>query len=782
MIGKVIRIKTSIADAIPRIEAWEKATGEAKYCGDLATPDELIARVLVSPHAHARIRSIDVRAAAAMPGVKAILTGEDFPILSGVLIEDRPPLAKERVRYAGEAVAVVVAADEAQADLALQAIRVDYAPLPFALTPSQALAAGAPILHEGLGEYKLAVEDVYPQPGTNIVSQYNMRKGDTAAAFSQCEVVMEQRYFLPPSDHLAMEVRTARASITGDGEVAVTTCSQAPHVVQEQIATCFDVPTGKVRVTVPYVGGSFGGKAPVTLELLAYMATKKVGGRPVRVVLPREQDMASAPCRLGLEAHIKLGASKNGVLKAAEITYHLDCGAYADIAPYMTMAMAANGTGPYNIENLACDAVSVYTNHTYATSFRGFGHESYLFCVERAMDALAKTCGMDPWEIRFRNAIRPGCLSPSQIECTASNLGDLPECLNKLKALSHWEEGRRIRVDGRTVRAKGIACLWKAVNPPSDAISGAVLTFNADGSVNVNTGVIEMGSGDKTRLAQMLADKLRMDIGMVHVAMSVDTRANPKHWKTVASLSEYLNGVALMRAAEDALSQIRSIAAQALHCAPEEVEIDDAKAHKRSNPKEFFHFKELVHGYKAPDGTSVGDPVLGRGGFMLKGLSPLEPGTGRGKLAPAWTVGAQVVEIEMDIFDYTYRILRAGTVMDIGAPINLKATTEMINGGVSMGLSLASREAFAYDAAGVTRTPNLRTYKLLHIGQEPEYRVDFVFTPQEDAPFGLRSFTEHGILGIPAALGNALSAALDREINSLPITAEALWKAAGGNV
>jgi len=779
---KVVPIKTSISDNVQRIEAWEKVTGAAKYCGDLATPDELVARVLTSPFAHALIRSIDTERASAMPGVKAVITGEDFPLRTGPLIQDRPPLALERVRYAGEAVAMVVAVSEAAAELAAGAIRVAYEPLPFVSAPSQALAAGAPILHEGLGLYRLVVGNVVPQPGSNIASQHRVSKGDAHGMLGQCDILVERSYTLPPSDHIAMEVRSARASITADGQVHITTCSQAPHGVQEQIAQAFSIPMGKVRVQTPYVGGSFGGKAPVTLEFLAYMAARSVGGRPVRVILTREQDMAIAPCRLGLEANIKLGASKDGLLQAAQFTYRLDCGAYADIAPYMAVAMAANGAGPYNIEHLLIDACCVYTNRTYATSYRGFGHESYLFCVERAMDALANACGIDPLELRLRNAIQPGHLSPTQVACTASNLGDLPACLTKLKSLARWEEGARTRVDRRTVRAKGVACLWKAPNPPTDAISGAALIFNADGSVNLNVGVVEMGSGDQTRLAQMLADKLNMHVGGVHVATTVDTRTHPKHWKTVASLSEYLAGHAVMRAADDALAQIREIAAQALHCPPEDVVIADGMACKKSNPKELFLLGKLVHGYKGPDGTSVGEPVLGRGAFMLKGLSALEPETGRGKPAPAWTVGAQAVEIEMDIIDFTYRILNASTVLDIGALINPKSTAEMINGGASMGLSLASREGFAYDSSGVMNTPSLRTYKLLHIGQEPDYRVDFVTTPQQDAPFGMRSFAEHGILGMPAALGNALSLALGREINALPITAETLWKAAGGSL
>lgn len=774
-------IRTTIGDHILRREGWEKVTGVAKYCDDLSTPDQLTARILTSPHAHALIESIDVSAAAAIPGVHAVVTGRDFPVLSGVLLEDRPPLATDRVRYAGEAIAIAVARDEAAAEAALLAINVTYTPLPIALTPTDALAPGAPILHEKLASYTHAVQDIYPCPNTNIASRYQVRKGNVQDAFKASDVIVEQDFYLPPTGHLAMEIHTCHAQILPGGDVCITTSSQAPYTVQDQIANYFSVPPGQVRVTVPFVGGAFGGKAPVMLELLAYMATKAVGGRPVRVILTREQDMQAAPCRMALEAHVKLGATQDGILLAAELTYRLDCGAYADIAPYMAKAMAANGTGPYEIENLSSDVSCVYTNHTYVTSYRGFGHESYTFCMERAMDALAKQCNLDPWVLRYQNAIKPGDISPTRVMCTPGNLGDLRACLDQIKALSDWEEGNCLRVDDRVVRAKGIACLWKAASPPTDAISGALLTFNADGSVNLNVGVIEMGNSAKTHLAQMLAARFHMDISMVHVVMHVDTRLHPKHWKTVASLSGFLAGNAVMRAADDAIAQLQSIAAQALRCAPEDVYIADARAYHKSNPSSYIGLKDIVHGYKAPDSTSVGDPVLGRGGYMLKGLSSMDTRTGEGNTGPSWTVGVQVVEVELDRFDYTYRILRASTVMDIGARFNHAAVASMIRGGMAMGLSLASREAYVYDGGGVAQTPNLRTYKLLHIGQEPEYRVGFVATPQEDAPFGLRSFSEHGIVGIPGALCNALSTAMGREITTLPVTPEALWKAAGGN-
>jgi CO/xanthine dehydrogenase Mo-binding subunit len=780
--GDVCLLNTAIGRSIPRKEAWDKVTGKAQYTDDLPATGILSARLLTSTCAHARILRMDASKALAAAGVKAVLTGADFSELFGPLIMDRPALARDVVRYAGEPVAMVVARDEPAAEAAVRLIEVEYERLPAIQTPSQALSTGAALIHSRINEYKKVVTDVYPEAGTNIASRYRMRKGDTAQAFGSCDVIVEQRFFLPPSDHLAMEVRTARAEISADGEVLITTASQAPYAVQQQLAEAFLIPAGQIRVRVPFVGGGFGGKAPVSLEILAYLASRSVGGREVRLTIPREQDMASAPCRIGLEADIRLGASRDGTLQAAEMTYWLDCGAYTDIAPYMTKAIAVDCTGPYHIENLSCDALCVYTNHTYATSYRSFAHESCTFCMERTLDRLARKCAVDPLALRVRNAIRQGSTTPSRVLCSESLIGDLTKCLNRVKALSQWDGANAVRTKPDTVRTRGVSCFWKTENPPTDAISGALITFNSDGSVNLNTGVVEAGSGGQTHLAQILAEKLRIDPGQVHVVMPVDARVAPEHWKTVASLTEYMAGHAVLRAADDIINQLRENGAQALGCPAGEIEIANGRVYSKKNAGRFIAFKDIVQGYKAPDGASVGEPVLGRGGFMLKGLSQLDPQTGQGQTGPAWTLGAQVVEVEANLKTFTYRIIAASTVIDVGRVINPETMRAMVAGGMAMGVSMASREAFVYDADGVPEAPNLRTYKLLHIGQEPDYRVDFVETPESGSPYGVRSFSEHGIIGIPAALGNALSAAYGKEFTFLPLTPERIWRMSTGGL
>lgn len=769
----------TIGDSVRRREAWDKVTGRAAYVGDLPMTGVLSARLLTSTCAHARILSVDTSAALASGGVKAVLTGADCPELFGPLFQDRPALARDVVRYAGEPVAMVVARSEWEAEAAARLIRVEYAPLPVVLTPNEAVKPGAPRVHEKVNGYRKVMEDIYPEAGTNVASHYRIRKGDPGRAFGECDVVVKRRFSLPPSDHLAMEVRTARAEIASDGVVTIVTSSQAPYSVRKQIAEGYLIPAGKVVVRVPFVGGGFGGKAPVMLEILAFLASRSVGGQAVRLTLPREQDMESAPCRIGLDAEIALGASRDGRILAADMTYLLDCGAYTDISPNMAKAIAADGTGPYDIENLRLDALCVYTNHTYSTSFRSFSHESYTFCVERALDELARALSIDPLQFRLINALRPGGLTPSQVPCTASFLGDLPRCIEKVRALSGWGGGAASPIKPHTVRAMGVSCLWKTANPPSNAVSGALVTFNPDGSVNLNTGVVEMGSGSQTQLAQMLADKLGLGIDQVHVVMDVDTRTAPEHWKTVASLTGYMAGHAVVRAADDILNQLRATGAEALACPPEDVVVASGRVYSKKNPDRFILFKDIVQGYKAPNGASVGEPALGRGGYMLKDLSFLDPKTGRGKTGPNRTVGAEVVEIEADLKTFTYRLISASAVIDVGNLINPEAMRAMISGAMAMGVGLASRESFRYGDSGVLQTPNLRTYKLLHIGQEPDYRVDFVETPDEGAPYGVRSYSEHGIIGIPAALGNALAAAFGVDVSFWPLTPENLWRASG---
>jgi len=768
----------TIGKSVYRKEAPDKVTGAAKYTADVQKPGMLHAKLVISPYAHARIKDIDISEARKMPGVRAVLTGQPTPLV-GEEIRDRPPIAFGKVRYHGEPAAVVVADTPVQAQAAAERIRIAYEPLPVVNSPADALRKDAPLIHENLEQYEKGVM-TYAEPNTNIASRIRIRKGDAAKGFSESDVIVENRISFAPSDHAAMETRCCVAEISADGTVTIITSSQAPFMAKKIISAAFGVEIGKIVVHAPLVGGAYGGKSSVQWEIIGYLASKAVGGRPVKLDYTREEDLLTAPVHIGLDATVKLGCSKDGKLLAAEMVYLFDSGAYADKSPNLNRAGAVDCTGPYHIDHVSCDSLSVYTNHPYPSAFRGFAHSEVLFAFERTMDMLAAKLQMDPLALRRRNAIAPGHTTPTQVLLNTSNVGNLPRCLERLQELMNWEEGALIRLSDRKVRAKGISCIWKTSTIEPDASSGAVLLANPDGSINLVSGVVEIGTGTKTVLAQMLAEKLRMDVSRIHVKMEVDTQTTPEHWKTVASRGTFMAGRAVLAAAEDLIRQLKDIASRVLRCSPDDLEVGGERVFLRDDPKTGISIKDIAYGYTYPNGNAIGGQIIGRGNYILRHLTCLDPETGAGVPGPEWTVGAQGVVVEYDRRDHTYQILKAVSVIDIGNVLNAKAARGQVIGAMSMGLSFGGRETFEIDRNGIVLNPQLRTYRPLRFGEHPEYIVDFVETPQLDAPYGARGVGEHGLLGMPAALANALSLASGTDLNRLPLTPEFIWRTKRG--
>jgi len=773
---------TTIGTSVPRKEAPTKVTGAARYNADVTEPRLLFAAIVPSEHAHARILHIDRRPALAVPGVLAVVVGDAVQVLWGEVLADRPPLARGKVRYSGEPVAVVVAETEPLARLAASRVDVTYEPLPAVVDVEAALKPQAPLVHEDLGAYKVAQGPVAPEAGSNVADRAKVLQGDPKGAMQEAEVTVEVTCHLPQVDHAAMETRSCRTEILPDGRVLCHTASQAPFEVQKQLAQNFSLPEGNVIVHVPLIGGAFGGKASVQLEPIAYLASQAVGGRLVQLMNRREDDLRSSPVGLGAEARVRLGATRDGRLVAADFHFYLDAGAYADSSTRVARAIAADCTGPYRVGNLACEVLTVYTNHTYTTAWRGFGHSASTFAMERAMDALARELGMDPLDLRLRNALQSGDRSATGVKLNPSNLGDLPACVGRLReVLPEIDEGPRKTPDGK-VRAAGAACFWKTSSSPPNAISSAIVTMNSDGSLNLSTGTVEFGAATKTTGAQILAEHLGLDEDQVHVHVDVNTHVDPEHWKTVASMSTFMAGRAVLSAAMDVEEQLRRMAARVLNCSEEDLVVRGGRVHLKDDPSVHVAFKDIAHGYSTQGGNAIGGQIIGRGTYIMRGLTPLDLETGQGRPGPAWTVGAQAVDVEYDPRRQSYRLLRAATVMDAGRVLNPRAARGAITGGMCMGLGVATRECVVYGEGGRFENHQLRLYKLMRYGEHPEYLVDFVETPQVDSPFGARPVGEHGVLGIPPAFAAALEKATGHAFTRLPITPEAIWQGKGGAI
>ncbi|WP_349676650.1 xanthine dehydrogenase family protein molybdopterin-binding subunit [Clostridium sp. UBA1652] len=344
----------------------------------------------------------------------------------------------------------------------------------------------------------------------------------------------------------------------------------------------------------------------------------------------------------------------------------------------------------------------------------------------------------------------------------------------------NWSEGQIIYVDDRKIRTKGISCVWKTSTIGSESGSGVILTFNGDGSINVNCGIVEIGMGTKTILAQILAEKLKMDINKIHVKMDVDTQTSPSHWKTVASRGTLMAGRALLKAADDLIYQLKDIASRILMCSQDDLDIGNEMIYVKDEPDIFITVKDVCCGYKYPNGYGIGGQIIGRGYYTLRHLTHLDYNTGVGKPGPEFTVGAQGVEIEFDIRDYTYKILRAYSIIDAGKILNLKLAEGQIIGAMDMGLNLGSSETLLFDDNGIVLNNRLRTYTPYRYGEHPEYIVQFIETPHIDSAYGARGLGEHGLIGMPAALANALSVASGIELTKLPITPELIWSEKNG--
>lgn len=762
-----------IGKNIERKDGKEKVNGNIKYTDDLPVPGMLYTAFVTSPHAHAEILDIESNAAGKEKGILGVFTGSDFPYLIGLYLGDKPPLARDKVRYFGEPVAVVVAHSESEARSAAKLIKINYKQLPIVSSPVDAIKNGAAILHEKLDTYN-HIDAILPEPGTNISNRTKIRKGNIEEGFKKADVIIDEEFSFPPGDHVFIEDRIAIVEIRSDGQVIIRSSTQSPFGVQNLMSSFFDIPSGKITVTAPPVGGGFGGKAGIQLEPLTYLLSKKMNGRPVRVALKREEDLISAPGSAGLHAKVRLGANKEGKLTAADIMLLFDSGGYADYAVNVSRAAAFASSGPYKIDNIKTDSLSVYTNHPYATAYRGFGHIELSYAIERAMDILAEKLKIDPLNFRIINAIKAGDTTPTQ-NVLDNSTGDLKGCLNKVAERLKWSEGNYLKVTDKIVRTKGVACFWKAPAIPTNTEAGAIITFNNDGSINLSTGAVEIGQGILTGLAQIVAEEFGINTDMVHVVREIITDRSPHDWTTAASRTLFMAGRAAIMAASDAISKIKKTASSILMCPEEDLDVKDDRVFIRDEKGKYILLKNIVNGYTYPDGKSIGGPIIGTGQYIARHLTHVDSETGKGRPALEWTMGAEGVEVEVNLQDGTFKILKAACAMDVGRVINPDIARGQVVGSIAMGIGYSTTEAFEFDKNQKVLNGNLRDFKILRYGEHPEYFVDFLTTPQQDGPYGARGLGEQGIIGIPGALSAAFSKAVGKQLNKMPLTPEYLW-------
>lgn len=764
-----------VGEEVERIDAFEKVTGTAIYTADMKLQGMLYTRLLRSPHAHARIVKIDTTEAERLPGVRAILTGEETPYRIGIYMADKEPLARGKVRHVGEPVAAVAADTEEIAERAVELIKVEYEELPAVFDPREAMEEDAPLIHEDMHEYKHA-PFIYPKPHTNIANHFKIRRGDVEKGFQEADVIVENKFSRPQVQHVPMETHSSIAQWLPNGQINIWTSAQSPFIVRKLLSIALNVPIHKINVHVPYLGGGFGGKAGIHWEPLVALLSKKAGGRPVKLVMTREEEFNTAAVRQGFFARIKTGVKRDGKIVAEEIEFIWDTGPYADYSVNVGRASGYSCTGPYEVPNLKGDSMTVYTNHPYGTAFRGFGHVPFHWAIERQMDLVAREIGMDPVEFRLKNAAVPGRITPTG-EKLSEDAGRVDECIKAVAKELGWGE-RKEKTEGKKLRGKGIAALWKAPAMPAYTSSSALLKINEDGTVNLSISLTEMGQGTPTAFAQMVAEGLQIPIEKVKVNIERETDVGPYTWQTVASRGAFMDGNAVLNAIEDAKNQIKDIAAEILHFPKDSLEIAEGRVFVRRQPEKGLTLAEIATGGVLPSGSGIRGPVLGYGYYTAEGLTNLDPETGQGSPALMWTFGAQGAEVEIDPETGDVRVLKMVSAFDVGKTLNPMLARGQIFGGVIQAIGSAFTEEYIFDEKGKLLNNNLTDYKIPRAQDIPDEFVPiFIENPQENGPYGARGVGEHPLISVEPAIANAIRDATGVDIFDLPMSRERVWRA-----
>lgn len=769
------RTCSPVGKDVPRTDAFEKVTGSAQYVDDLQFGAGLYhARLVRSPHAHAEVREVDAVEALDVPGCRAVLTGSDIESRIGIYLKDRPIFAEDRARYVGDAVAGVVASSEEAAVQAAERVKVHYEELPAVFDPLESIKPDAPLLHPDLGEYEVA-DFIFPKPGTNISEHFKLRKGDVDAAWGDCAAVVEQSFKLPSIQHVTIEPHVAVALWEPSGKVTLWTSSQSPFAQRDLIAQSLGIPHGDLRVISPFVGGGFGGKAGVSMEVYAVALARAVKGHPVKLRMTREEEFVGTTVRQTLVAKTKIGCDADGNLLAMETAYYFGGGGYNDYGVNIARAAGYSCTGPYDIPNVKGDSYCVYTNLPIGSAMRGFGMPEIHWGIEQIMDRLADRIGMDPAEFRRRNCVKTGTTILTGMDMPAV---DLVACIDKVTDAVNWDQAEEASEEHKE-RGKGIAIMWKAPAMPPNPGSSAVVRFNEDATVNVEVGAQEIGQGAFTVLGQMAAEALGIPYEWVRVSGPVDTKYSPYEWQTVASRITWSAGNAVKEAAESARNQILQVVAESWDEDPEALDIRDGRVISYRSEREQPLKGMVVYGLPNEDNEGwKGGPIVGKGSFMPTYVTSLDPESGQGTRAVVhYTVGAQAVDLEVDTETGRVEVLKIASAYDVGKAINPDLIMTQIEGGAVQGMSSAF-EALYFDETGRALNPNLVDYRILNATDTPkEIHGDYVETPLEDGPWGARGVGEHVMVQTAPAIANALTDATGVRFDDLPLSAEKVFLA-----
>ncbi len=745
-------VGAQVGRSLPRLEARDKVTGRAEYTHTMRLPGMLHAKIFRSTVAHGRIRSIDTRAAKAVPGVHRVVTCEDVRKVIpapyyGPAFHDQPILAIDKVHYVGEPVAAVLAADPHVAEEAAQLIVAEYEELPAIFDEVEA-ADNKTLVHEELkpaGTFA-DLKHLKGRKGTNIALDFKLRRGDVDKAFAAAAHVFEHTFRTQKVLHLALEPFASIADWNERG-VTIYTASQGPSFVRTEIARLLGWPENRVRIKVPYLGGGFGSKLYIKMEALA-TALSMIARRPVKVALTMEEQFYTIT-RHPSTFRIKTGVDKSGRITARKCEVYWNGGAYADVGPRVTQKSGFTASGPYDIDNVWVDSYALYTNVPPSGALRGFGIPQLVWAYESHTDMIARALKLDPLEFRRKNLLREG-----QPHATGQIVRDakLEAVLDRVAERLNWGKPLE-RGSGTVRRGRGLAVAIKAVISPTTSVAN--ITIAADGSATLFCGTVDMGQGSDTAMAQIVGEVLDIPAQSVRIVPR-DTDVTPYDMGTLGSRSLFHMGHAVRLAAQDARDKIKALAR-------------DVGEPEGSN----IPLPEL---FKKKYGMQAGN-IVGTGIYKPDYVPP-DAATGlTPNVTPFWMCAASGAEVEVDTETGHVRIARLITVVDCGRPLNPKIVETQISGAALMQLGFTMFEKMHIDAGQVTNA-SLADYKIPGILDVPRVMEnEAVDAHQSNGPFGAKGVGETATFCVSPAIANAIEDACGVRLTALPLNAEAVFRA-----
>ncbi|MCL5734977.1 MAG: xanthine dehydrogenase family protein molybdopterin-binding subunit [Actinobacteria bacterium] len=767
-----------VGRSVPKVDARAKVLGKTKFVSEegIGFPGMLYGKVLFSPHAHARIVKIDTSKAAAVRGVRAVLTGKDVPETRvGMLIDDRHILCREIVRFVGDPVACVAAESEDAAAEAVRLIEVEYEILPAIFDAEAAMAPDCPVvIHPDLPAYNRPLYAYMGKdlPGPNVHTHHKVRKGDVDRAFAEADFIVENRYECDRITHCQMEPYNSVCYPQTDGTATVWTSARL-HETHDPLLQAFGLNPSQLRTRTSYQGGMFGmiGR-PERFTLLLAQKT----GRPVKMVYTREENFIEGLNRLAEIVYVKDGLKKDGTIVAREIKGIVNTGAYTHHGP-LVIRNGAFHASQYRLPNYRWDAYGIYTNTPACGPLRGFGSAEVIWATEQHMDLDARAVGMDPIEFRLLNTPDAG---ERDVRGTLVTCIGAKRCLKIVSDRIEWGEPSDQPAESHIKVGKGIALANKY--SMADTASSVILDMKPDGVLEISHGGDDCGQGLNTVLTQIAAEQFSVPMEMVRIVWG-DSWRSPYDFGTASSRSTLYIGNALIKACDDAKRQIRELAAKKLGMDDGDIEVGKGGFWLRDNPEKVFPMSFLsLANHPEARGTVKGATCLEesagiRGTGVFWGHPGAEdPETGQGeRLAISYSYGAQAAEVAVDTETGVVKILRLYSAFDTGKTMHPTMCEAQHEGGMVQGIGSALYEGFIFDEAGVLMNPNLHDYKVCSTGDVPsgdDLWVALVEDPHPEGPYGAKGTGESAMCPTASAVANAIYNAVGVRLTQLPMTPE----------